>query len=215
MSGNRCNNVAQPPPAVIVVDRPSPVSPEVLPPSAAMRPIRRPSAGSPGRGRPAYAWRLPTRGWPGYARGARHGSGGLGAVASGSLKGCATVAVGPPGGPTVAAPHVPIDPVGVGLSPRRTRTLSHRRPFQGRAHRWRRDPGAALRLPPATLEQAFSLQLLWIRPSTCNYFGSGLQPAVTLEQAFSLPSQPPIPPSAMRAARTHARDLRTFHGAPP
>ncbi|MFQ5464267.1 MAG: amidohydrolase family protein [Phycisphaerae bacterium] len=41
-----------------------------------------------------------------------------------------------------------------------------RRPLQGRAVGWSRDPGATLRWPPATLEQAFSLQSC-PRPRSC------------------------------------------------
>jgi len=150
------SHVAQQPTAVIVVDRPpaaSPVvqlasglSPVVQPPSAVMEPFRPSLAGPASRGR------------LGYAHGVHNTTGGLGAVASCSLKGCATVAVGPRRGPTVTVPSSPIDPEGVVLSPRRAHALPHGRPLQGRAVGWPRDPGAALRLPPATIEQAFSLQ---------------------------------------------------------
>ncbi len=55
-----------------------------------------------------------------------------------------------------------------------SRTPQNRRPLQGRAVRWRRHPGAALRLPPSITEQAFSLQLPGL---SARHFQAGLQSA--------------------------------------
>ncbi len=54
---------------------------------------------------------------------------------------------------------MPIDPGGVGFRPPRSYPARKRRPHQGRVFAWRRASGAALRLPPATVEQAISVQL--------------------------------------------------------
>ncbi len=88
----------------------------------------------------------------------RNTFGSSGGLLSCSLKGCATVAVGPlPADPR--SPHNSFHSTLKGSSRRYPAPIAQkRRPLQGRAVGWRRDPGATLRLPPATLEQAFSLQ---------------------------------------------------------
>ncbi len=84
-------------------------------------------------------------------------SGGLGAVLSCSLKGCSTADVGPPQ-TDPRSPHKPFHSTLQGSAKRHVAsTTMKRRPLQGRAVAWRRNPGAALRLPPATLGQAFGL----------------------------------------------------------
>ncbi len=84
--------------------------------------------------------------------------GGFNAVQSCSLKGCATVAVGP----LPADPRSRRIPSHSTLNGSAERQVAHmpqkRRPFQGRAVGWRRDPGAALRLPPATVGQPYRLR---------------------------------------------------------
>ncbi len=83
---------------------------------------------------------------------------GLIAVVSCSVKGWAIVAAGR----LSAEPRSRYNPIHSSLQGPARRHVGHlaqkRRPFQGRAVGWRRDPGAALRLPPATLEQASSLR---------------------------------------------------------
>jgi len=66
--------------------------------------------------------------------------------------------VWPPRGPTVAEQPIPIAPYRGRLGDGSHTPQRKDDRFQGRAVRRRRDPGAALCLPPATLEQAFSLE---------------------------------------------------------
>ncbi len=85
-------------------------------------------------------------------------SGGLGIVLLCSQKGCSKVTVGPPQA-GARSTHNPIHSTLQGSAKRLVpRNSQKRRPLPGRALRGRRAPGATLRLPPATLAQAFSLQ---------------------------------------------------------
>jgi len=88
----------------------------------------------------------------------RNTFGGFNAVPSCGLKGCATAAVGPLPADPRSLHNPPHSTLAWSAKPHVAHAMQKRRPLQGRSVGGRRDPGATLRLPPATSEQAFSLQ---------------------------------------------------------